>query len=163
MPDHRLVTVRPALAEDGPRILSMMGSLAAFEGYADDFAVTLEALEQRLFIQRDFSVLVADVNGSAVGMLVYYSLPFSYDLTPWLYMKELFVEPHLRNLGVGKKLLASLARECQNAGGRKIRWDVLASNEPAARFYKAQGAVDNEHWRLFSLDAAAIANLANSS
>ncbi|MBU6955841.1 GNAT family N-acetyltransferase [Hahella sp. HN01] len=160
MPSDNPCVIRPARLEDGPRLLSMMRQLAEFEGYAEDFAVTLKELERRLFVNRDFGVYVAESDGLAVGMLVYYSLPFTYDLTPWIYVKELFIEQQYRYLGLGGKLMTALARECLRKGGRKIRWDVLTTNEPAAMFYRSQGAKCEDNWRIFSLNASDISKLA---
>ncbi|MDO9519271.1 MAG: GNAT family N-acetyltransferase [Pseudohongiella sp.] len=150
MPDSMII--RNAQRSDIAALLSMMKALAVFEGYADKFRVTAPELEKRLFDHRDFDVLVADHYGQACGMLVYYRLPFSYDLKPWVYMKELFVREHMRSAGVGKKLMQSFIAGCKQQGVAKIRFDVLSSNERAQKFYKWLGAEATIEWQLFGID-----------
>ena len=145
------VTVRPAQRSDIAELLAMMKALAVFEGYADKFRVTAAELEKRLFDTRDFDVLIADQSGRPCGMLVYYRLPFTYDLKPWVYMKELFVQEHARSAGVGKALMQQLIAECKKQGVSKIRFDVLASNLRAQDFYLSLGARADMDWLLYNL------------
>lgn len=74
--------IRHAQRSDIAALLSMMTALAKFEGYAEKFRVTATELEIRLFNHQDFKVLIAELAGQPLGMLVYYHLPFSYDLKP---------------------------------------------------------------------------------
>ncbi len=151
--------IRQALLKDSQRILQLMRDLAIFEGYAEQFSVHLEDLEERLFIQQDFCVLVAEVEHDVVGILVYYTLPFTYDLKPWFYIKELFIDAGCRSLGLGKQLMVALAQEARQQGCSKIRWDVLSSNERAKQFYCSLGARHDKNWSLFSLPADQITQL----
>ncbi len=151
--------IRQAELSDIDRILSLMLALAEFEGYADQFVVTKADLEQRLFTKKDFSVLVAERNQNAVAILVYYILPFTYDLKPWFYIKELFVDAEYRSEGLGKKLMIGLAKEAKKQGCSKIRWDVLSTNEPAKTFYQSLGASHDDDWALFSLSSKKISQL----
>ena len=145
------VTTRPAQRSDIAALLAMMKALAVFEGYTDEFRVTAAELEKRLFDYRDFEVLVAEQFGRPCGMLVYYRLPFTYDLKPWVYMKELFVQEHVRSAGVGKALMQHLFAECNQQGVSKIRFDVLTSNVRAQDFYQSLGARADTDWQLFSV------------
>lgn len=150
------VMVRHAERSDIAALLSMMKALALFEGYADKFRVTAAELEKRLFDYRDFDVLVADQFGRPCGMLVYYRLPFTYDLKPWVYMKELFVQEHVRSAGVGKALMHHFIEDCRQQGVSKIRFDVLQRNERAQRFYQSVGASADSDWQLFSIGVGGI-------
>jgi ribosomal protein S18 acetylase RimI-like enzyme len=145
------VVIRHAQRSDLAALLSMMKALALFEGYADKFRVTAPELKKRLFDYRDFDVLVAEQFGQACAMLVYYQLPFSYDLKPWVYMKELFVCEHTRSAGIGKKLMQQFISECKQQGVSKIRFDVLVSNQRALAFYQSLGARADADWQLYGL------------
>ena len=86
--------VRHAIEGDLPALLVLMKGLAAFEGYAADFAVDETTLLRQGFERRppDFHALVADGDGSTLyGMLVYYFIPFTFRARPTLFIKELFV------------------------------------------------------------------------
>lgn len=155
------ITIRHAERRDSDELLSMMIQLAEFEGYADGFRVTKPELEKRLFESEDFCVLIAEVDGRASGMLVYYYLPFTYDLTPWVMIKELFVKNECRSRGVAKRLMTALAKVCVEQGSRKIRWDVLSSNIKAKRFYESLGAESSDTWELYGMGEKAIAALSS--
>ena len=154
--------IRPVERRDGPELLALMRALALFEGYADQFCVAEADLDQRLFTRRDFHVLVAESGGKLAGMVVYYFLPFTYDLKPWLYVKELYVETTFRNSGTGVALMREVARQCVAAGGSRIKLEVLADNAGARRFYARLGAASNAGWETCSFHRDAIDRLAQA-
>lgn len=112
--------VRPARPDDCTAILAMMRELARFEGYESEFRVTEKALHDGLFEQRQFHVLTASREGAVVGLLTYYFLPFTYDLSPWIYIKELYADKNYRSQGVGSALMKQLAAICRENGGSKF-------------------------------------------
>ena len=159
-----------AAKKDLPNVLRLMQQLAEFEDYINDFNVDLAYLEKHLCKQdsakqdsakQAFEVLVARQAGSAVGMLVFYTLPFTYDLKPWFMMKELIVDPTHRSSGVGKALMSRLATVGAARGVSKIRWDVLKANADAKRFYELLGAEHQADWELYSLGKKAMGELSN--
>ena len=153
------LVVRPARPDDCAAILAMMRELARFEGYESEFRVTAKALHDGLFRQRQFHVLTASREGALVGLLTYYFLPFTYDLSPWIYIKELYVDKNHRSQGVGRALMKQVAAICRENGGSKIRWDVLSDNDTAKIFYLSLGAACEQRWALFSLDKNRLTNL----
>jgi len=152
--------VRDAQHKDSARLTELMRCLAELEGYLDQFCVTQAELDQRLFKQNDVHVLVAEHDKQIIGMLVYYYLPFTYDLKPWIYIKELYVEPQYRSMKAGRNLMQALAKKSIQKGVSKIRWDVLSTNKPAKDFYQSLGAEAEDQWALYSLTKKAIQNLA---
>ena len=145
------IIIRPAQRSDLAALLSMMKALARFEGYADQFRVTAPELEKRLFDYRDFEVLVAERYDKPCAMLVFYRLPFTYDLKPWIYIKELFVQEDERCRGTGRELMKALISECHQRGVSKIRWDVLTSNVRAQAFYQSLGGKVADDWLIHTL------------
>ena len=149
------VLVRPATRDDCASLLELMRGLAKFEGYIDDFRVTETALETRGFGQTgepEFYALLAQLNEQAVGMLVYYFIPFTFDLRPTLFIKELFVEPTARNNGAGEALFKAALAKAKLQGCGRIKWDVLHNNDAAKRFYQRQGARQDAKWQGYILD-----------
>ena len=57
-----------------------------------------------------------------------------------IYLEDLFVRPALRGKGIGKALLAHLARRCVANGWSRLQWAVLDWNAPSIEFYKSLGA-----------------------
>ena len=59
---------------------------------------------------------------------------------PSLYLEDLFVLPSQRGRGLGKALLARLARLAVERGCGRFEWMVLDWNTPAIQFYESLGA-----------------------
>ncbi|WP_444929087.1 GNAT family N-acetyltransferase [Microbulbifer sp. SSSA002] len=146
--------IRNAKPTDTRQLLTMMRGLARFEGYLAELKLTEQELTERLFKRVDFQCFVAEQNGVAIGYLVYYVLPFSYDLTPWLWVKELYVADSTehRRKGVGKALMGYLIQEAHKRGSAKIKWEVLSSNINAKAFYRQLGASQEKKWEVWSLN-----------
>lgn len=147
--------VRPARPEDCEQILGLMKGLAEFEGYLEDFKVTTPELIRRGFPEKgrpDFYALIAEKEKQLSGMLIYYTIPFTYDLRPTLYIKELYIASSARGLGLGKALFESTVKIANEQKCGRIKWDVLHNNEPAKRFYTRHGATRDNKWHGYILD-----------
>ncbi len=154
------VFIRDAKLNETDQILSLMRELAEFEGYIKAFNVTEEDLKKRCFEEGDFSILVAQVGSKVEGILVYYTLPFTYDLAPWMFIKELYISVECRSLGLGKQLMQAAANACKRKGASKMCWQVLADNDAAQGFYRGLGAQKDPLWENFKLAGDALSALA---
>ncbi len=154
------MVVRHIEMHDITEVLQLMYQLAKFEGYAEDFTVTEQALKHRVFIQQDVHILVALHQKNVIGILVYYFLPFTYDLSPWINIKELYVQEKFRGQHAGNQLMQHLAKIATEKGSSRIQWLVLDNNLPAQSFYKSLGAKPNDTWNLFNLHLPEIKSLA---
>src|SRR5687768_4636044 len=135
--------IRRALASDAPQLLSLMRGLAQFEGYADRFAVTEDALLERGFSPQrppEFIAWVAEIDGKLLGYAVIYVIPFTFDLRPTLVLKEQFIDSTARGRNLGHGLMHAVIEHGRSVDARLIRWQVLPSNEPAKNFYRQHGA-----------------------
>jgi GNAT superfamily N-acetyltransferase len=65
-----------------------------------------------------------------------------------MYLEDIFVEPKWRRKGLGRHLIAHLARIATERG-MDVEWSVLDWNEPAIRFYAALGARPMDEWTVF--------------
>ncbi|MEW9799720.1 GNAT family N-acetyltransferase [Alteromonas sp. CYL-A6] len=146
------VKVRKAEREDCDQILELMKKLAEFEGYIDQFKVTVTDLEKLCIDEKKFYILVADVDNNLEGMLVYFFQPFTYDLSPWVVVKELFVTANQRGIGIGEKLMRQAIKDCLSVGGTKLKLEVLANNERAIRLYQKLGAKLETDWKKMSFE-----------
>ncbi|MCO1336439.1 GNAT family N-acetyltransferase [Microbulbifer sp. OS29] len=120
-------------------------------------------MNRRLFKQASFQCLVAENGGTAVRYLAYYALPFTYDLTPWLWIKELYVidNRQCRRKGIGKTLMERLTSEAHKQGSGKIKWKVLSTNLNAKTFYLQLGASSELEWQIWSLSKKTIFDLSH--
>lgn len=146
-------TIRLAVQTDCPQLLTLMKKLAEFEHYIDDFKVTEQELIDRGFSnQPEFFCIVSESQNNLNGYLVYYFIPFTYDLKPTLFIKELYVSSDARGLGIGKSLFKFAIEQAKKHGCGRLKWDVLNDNKNAQHFYKKLGAKHNKQWQGYQLD-----------
>ena len=77
-----------------------------------------------------------------------------------IFLEDLFVLPAMRGRGIGRRLLAELARLAVQRDCGRLEWSVLDWNEPAVDFYTKLGAVPMNGWTVFRLTGESLANLA---
>ncbi|MFI4979454.1 MAG: GNAT family N-acetyltransferase [Nevskiales bacterium] len=160
------IQVRDALHTDIPDLLRLMRALATFEGYRADFAVTARDLAVRGFGPRpEFHAKLAidTQTDTAAGMVVYYLVPFTYDLRPTLVLKELYVDSGYRGRNIGEQLMRALARQARRLGCGRMRWDVLHGNHDAERFYQRLGGQREDYWVAWRMDRGGIDTLAQET
>lgn len=145
-----MIKVRRATAHDRLPLLSLMQSLAVFEGYDADFCVTADDLMVRglgVGGARQFTALVAEAAGGLLcGHAVLLITPFTYDLRPTVVLKELYVSDLHRRRGVAEALLGAVQAEAQALGAGRIRWLVLPENTSAKRLYQRWGGAPDTAW-----------------
>ena len=140
---------RDARVEDIPKLLQMMRQLAVFEGYIDQFKITERELFERGFAPDrtpEFTAILGAINDIPVGYAVTYIVPFTFDLRPTVVLKELFVESHCRDAGVGSALVTVVIERARSVNARLLRWQVLPGNEHAKKFYSNFGGCKDREW-----------------
>jgi len=125
----------------------MIRELAAFEKELEFVTIRDEDLARDGFGENPrFRALIAECDQQPAG----YALFFGYYST-WggrgLFLEDLFVRDVFRGRGIGKALLARVARIAVDENCYGIHWEVLNWNEPAIEFYKALGAQFRDQWR----------------
>jgi GNAT superfamily N-acetyltransferase len=154
------VTIRPARPEDVPTIVALIGALAEYERLADECHADAAALSEHLFGARAHAeVLIAETARTPAGFALFFHNYSTFLTKPGIYLEDLFVMPELRGQGIGRELLAELARIAVARGCGRLEWSVLKWNEPAIGFYKSLGAVPMEEWQVFRLTGDALATL----
>ena len=148
--------VRHAREDDCEQLLDLMKQLAIFEGYRDQFRVTVNDLKQHGFPQKDnrkptFTAIVAEQGEQLMAYLVYYLIPFTFDLRPTLFIKELYVDKTSRGKGMGKALMDQAVKDAKNKQCGRLKWDVLSDNIKAQSFYQRLGAFHDARWQGFIL------------
>jgi GNAT superfamily N-acetyltransferase len=78
-----------------------------------------------------------------------------------LYLEYLFVRPAFRGLGLGRHLMAALARIAVQRDCGRFEWSVLDWNEPAIAFYRRLGALGLDEWTVQRLEGDALHALAS--
>ena len=92
---------------------------------------------------RRFWALLAERDGHAVGLCVYFRTFSSWRGQPGIYVQDLYVSPDVRGANIGQRLLAEAARRGAADGATHVRLCVDHRNTAAQGFYAATGL----HWR----------------
>jgi GNAT superfamily N-acetyltransferase len=158
MPELR---VRPAKPGDAGAILAMIGELALFER---EPLSSVEAREEDLL--RDCfgprpccEVLIGEVEGAVQGFVL-----FLHNYSTWLgragmHVEDLYVRESARRTGLGRKLLAHVARIARERRCKRLDLWVLHWN-PARKFYEQLGFAELADWRPYRLTGESFARLA---
>jgi GNAT superfamily N-acetyltransferase len=153
--------IRPAQERDVPLILAFIRELAEYEKLRHEAVVTEAQLRETLFGPRPYAeVVLAEVEGEALGFALYFHNYSTVLGRPGLYLEDLYVRPEARGMGIGRRLLVHLARVARERGCGRMEWSVLDWNEPAIGFYRALDARPMDEWTVFRLTGEALAALA---
>jgi len=153
--------IRNATEADVPLILQFIRDLAEYEKLADRVVATEESVRRTLFGSPRFAeVVFAVVDGKEAGFALFFHNYSTFLAQPGIYLEDLFVKPEMRGRGIGKALLAHLAKLAKERGCGRVEWAVLDWNTPSINFYKSIGAVPLSDWIVFRLSGEALEKLA---
>jgi GNAT superfamily N-acetyltransferase len=155
------VQIRSATEADVPLILQFIRDLAIYEKLEHKVIATEETVRRTLFGNPRFAeVVFAEVDGKEVGFALFFHNYSTFLGQPGIYLEDLFVKPESRGHGIGKALLAHLAKLAKERGCGRLEWAVLDWNTPSINFYKSLGAVPLSDWIVFRLTGEALEKLA---
>lgn len=157
--------IRRALPEDVPAMVGLVYDLAEYEKSRPECTLTDEQLHAALFCAEPklfAHVAQRDPHGEVLGCAIWFYNFSTWTGTHGIYLEDLFVKPEARGSGLGKALLAELAREAVASGLRRVDWAVLDWNTPSIEFYKALGAVPQNEWTGYRLTGDALNLLAGA-
>jgi GNAT superfamily N-acetyltransferase len=153
--------IEPAAEQDLPLILSFIKELAAYEQLEGEVKATVEDLRDTLFgARRVAHALIARAGGEPAGFALYFFNLSTFLGRRGLYLEDLYVRPEFRHRGLGRQLLARLARVALEERCGRMEWAVLDWNEQALRVYRAIGAQPMSDWTIQRLTGPALAALA---
>jgi len=155
-------TIAPATPADVPLILTLIRELAEYERLAHEARATDPLLHDALFGPSPVahSVIARSKDGTPAGFALYFFSFSTFVGRPGLYVEDLFVRPEFRKRGLGRLLLAHLARVAVDRGCGRMEWSVLNWNETALRVYRAIGAQPMDEWTVQRLTGEALERLA---
>ena len=157
-----LVSIRPATVDDVPLIRQLIAELAVYERLADAAVATDEGLREQLFgTQPAAEVLIGEIDGEAAGFALFFHNFSTFLGKRGLYLEDVFVRPQHRGAGLGKHLMAALARIAVQRDCGRFEWSVLDWNAPAIGFYRTLGAVGMDEWTVQRLEGDALRALAS--
>ena len=162
MSEKPLLSIRPATVEDVPLIAQLIRDLAEYERLADAAVATEDGLREQLFGERPAAeVLIAEADGEPAGFALFFHSFSTFLGKRGLYLEDLFVRPAFRSYGLGRHLMAALARIAVQRDCGRFEWSVLDWNEPAIGFYRKLGATGMDEWTVQRLEGDALRALAS--
>lgn len=127
-------TVRAAVADDAAGIASLYAEL----GYALAPADIARRMAGPAGGGRS-AVLVAERDGSVVGLLTLHMVPVLHEPGDWCRLTSIVVHPAARRRGVARALLTEAESRAQAAGCARIEVTSALHRDGAHDFYRSRG------------------------
>jgi GNAT superfamily N-acetyltransferase len=158
------ISIRRARKSEVGLIFSLICELAEYEKLLHEVEATEVDIDAALFGDNPrLFCEIAEWNGEPVGFAVWFFNFSTFSGRSGVYLEDLFVRPAHRGKGIGKALLAHLARLCVANGWARLQWSVLDWNTPSITFYKSLGAEMMDEWTVCRINGPALAALAKAT
>ena len=159
-----MLNIRPATANDAALIKKMIGELAEYERLSHEVVITEDDLRRDGFgAQPKFRAMIAEWDGDPAGYAVIYATYSTFAGRAGIFLEDLFVRAQFRGKGIGKALLAEVARIARDEKCYGVKWEVLDWNQLAIDFYQSLGAEFCDPWRSVLLTGEALDKLAEKA
>lgn len=156
------IGLRTATERDVPLILSFVRELAEYERLSHEVVATEELLRASLFGERQAAeVVIGNYGDEPAGFALFFHNFSTFLGRPGIYLEDLYVTPSLRGRGVGRAMLAYLAKLAKKRDCGRLEWSVLDWNEPAIKLYKSIGATPMDDWTVFRVTEETLHGLAD--
>jgi GNAT superfamily N-acetyltransferase len=157
------LSIRRAHPDQSRLIFSLLCELAEYEKLSHEVEATETDIANALFGSNPVLFCeIAQWNGEPAGFALWFFNFPTFAGRPGIYLEDLFVRPAFRGKGIGKALLAHLARLCVENGWSRMQWSVLDWNTPSIDFYKSLGADMMDEWKLCKVAGDALSELAKA-
>jgi ribosomal protein S18 acetylase RimI-like enzyme len=132
--------IRAATEQDCEAIHHLLQTLAAAVGETDKLISEPRHIREYGFSDAPlFQALLAEKDGQAIGLCLYFYTFSTWLGTPGVYVQDLVIDPSARGLGIGRSLLAETAAIGRNRGANHLRLIVYDDNTEAQQFYEKIG------------------------
>ncbi|MBR4131882.1 MAG: GNAT family N-acetyltransferase [Oscillospiraceae bacterium] len=155
--------IRFAVPGDEAAILSFIRGLADYEHLSSEVVATEALLHEWLFEKRTAEVLIAELDGEAIGYSLFFHNFSTFLGRAGIYLEDLYVLPEHRGKGCGKAMLRRLAQLTVDRGCGRLEWACLDWNQPSIDFYLSLDARPMSDWTGYRLTGEALRALAAHS
>ena len=155
------ITLRHAVADDAPTVHALIRELAAVQGFADAVRSTVDDIVRDGFGPGAlFHSLLAEEDGTAIGLALYFYIYSTWEGRPALYVEDLIVTDRSRGKNVGTLLMRKLAGISNDKGCSKLELSVSTRNT-ARGFYEGLGMAQKGDWIPYTISGPALDRLAD--
>jgi GNAT superfamily N-acetyltransferase len=132
--------------EEVEALAEIFDQYRAHYGEPTDASLSASWLDENLRTSR-VRAFVAQHGGRFVGFAITMEVPASLRLAHFWQIRDLFVLPAHRRLGVGRALLASVREAATASGALRLVLQTEDDNDPALRLYADSGYAPVEGYR----------------
>jgi GNAT superfamily N-acetyltransferase len=159
-----VLTIRPAVPADAEDIVAMVRELALFERepLANVAASPADIRRDCFDGNPRAEVLIGEMGGRVAGFVLFFHNYSTWLARTGLYIEDLYVRETARGTGLGRALLAAVARLAIARGCRRLDLSVLHWN-PARKFYERLGFQEMTDWQPYRLEGDALTRLAEQA
>lgn len=130
------LTIRPLTAADEADWRRLWADYLAFYDTKVPEAVYRSSFDRLLGDDpRDFSGLVAVLDGRLVGLVHYLFHRHGWKIEDVCYLQDLYADPAVRGRGVGRALIEAVYAAADAAGAPSVYWLTQEFNTTARRLY----------------------------
>lgn len=155
--------IREAEERDMKLVLDFIRELAEYEKLSHEAEASEKDLHLAVFEEKTVEVLIAEYKNEAVGFALFFYNFSTFVGKKGIYLEDLYIRPHMRGKGFGKKILSHLAYLAKERNCGRMEWSCLDWNKDSIEFYKSLGAKPMDEWTVYRLDREGIANLADKN
>lgn len=138
------VIIRPLQASDKAAWQGLWAAYLAFYGTTVSQSVYDSTFARMLGNDpRDFNGLVAEMDGTAVGLTHYLFHRHGWKIEDTCYLQDLYTSPDVRGMGVGRALIEAVYEVADAAGAPSVYWLTKDDNTAGRRLYDRVGQHTN--------------------
>jgi ribosomal protein S18 acetylase RimI-like enzyme len=156
--------VRFAKAEDAALVVKLVRELTEYQQEPLDNVKLTEAdiIRDSFGAAPRIETILAEVDGKTAGFTVFFHNYSTWAGRPGIYLLDVYVREWARGYGVGRRLMAEMARLARERGSTKLDLSVLSWN-PARGFYERLGFEAQTKWHDYRLAGIALDKLADEA
>lgn len=135
------IRIRPAVRDDSHALARLASALNKQQQQGESGFDAAAILRDGFGNDPDFAAVVAENAAGLVGYALYCDAYETGYAACGYYLCDIFVEPALRRQGIGRLLMASVARLARDNDRSFVWWASKEWNNEAQAFYDTLGAV----------------------
>lgn len=140
--------IRPISQNDKTRWLEL------FKEYIDFYKAELsneqyELTWQRINSEYNMHGLLAEKEGQIIGLAHYVFRPDTWEVADFCYLEDLYVDPRVRGVGVGRALIKAVEQIAIEKGSKRLYWTTAEDNEVARKLYDKLAVVDKVMYKIY--------------
>lgn len=142
MSDIKSFTLRPLCAQDRDQWGDLWQAYLAF--YETTLPATVyDSTFARLLGDdpQDFNALVADANGTLLGLTHYLFHRHAWKIENVCYLQDLYARPEARGQGIGRALIEGVYKAADNNNAPTVYWLTQEFNSTARQLYDRVGVL----------------------